>query len=49
MKKKKTGKINIPMSIKIFNILTRIIYRIVFNEFFYENQFVIEIDTYKIY
>jgi hypothetical protein len=37
------------MYIKIVDISARIIYHIVFNEFVYENQFVIEIDTYKIY
>jgi hypothetical protein len=34
---------------KIFNIIIRVIYLDVFNEFVYENQFVIEIDTHKIY
>jgi len=31
---------------KIFNIIIRVIYLDVFNEFVYENQFVIEIDTH---
>jgi hypothetical protein len=42
-------KIKISMQIKIFNIAIRVIYLIMFNEFIYENQFVIEIDTHKIY
>ena len=40
-------KIKIPMQIKIFNIVIRVIYLVVSNEFVYENQFVIEIDTHK--
>ena len=43
------GKIKIPIQIKIFNIATRVIYLVVSNEFGYENQFVINIDTHKIY
>ena len=31
---------------KIFNIIIWVIYLDVFNEFVYENQFVIEIDTH---
>ena len=34
------------MQIKIFNIATQVIYLVVSNEFVYENQFVIEIDTH---
>jgi len=45
------------MNIKIFNIATQVIYLIVFNEFLYQNKFVlekhikfvIETYTYKIY
>ena len=34
------------MQIKIFNIVTQIIYLVVFNKFVYQNQFVIEIDSH---
>jgi len=43
------GKIKISIQIKIFNIAIWVIYLIIFNEFICENQFVIKIDTHKIY
>jgi hypothetical protein len=44
--KKESGKIERQIYIKIFNITTRVIYPVVFNEFVYYNQFVIEIYTH---
>jgi hypothetical protein len=42
------GKIKTPLYIRIFNIVTQVIYLVVFNKFIYENQFVIEVETQKL-
>jgi hypothetical protein len=42
------GKIKTPLYIRTFNIVTQVIYLVVFNKFIYENQFVIEVETQKL-
>jgi len=42
-------KIKTPLYIRIFNIVTQVIYLVMFNKFVYENQFVIEVDIHKNY
>ena len=55
--KNKIEKTKQKIKIKIFDIVTRVIYLVMFKKFFYQNKFIIEIlikfvietDTHKIY